>query len=383
MRFLHTGDWHVGRTLRGRSRNDEYAGALDQLVAIAVDESVDAVLVAGDVYDQRSVTPEADELIFETFLRLHAQRIPVVVIPGNHDSPARLNAFAPLLRQIDTTVVAKMLPPGHGGTVEITSKSSERALVSCLPFVSPRRFATATMLFDDVAATYTEFDRGMQSLLSAYSSGFEDDAVNVVLGHMFVTGARPGGGEREVTLGSDFAVSPAHLPATAHYVALGHIHRPQRIAAAPGPARYCGSLIQLDFGERNQDKSVVVVDARPGRRAAAKEIPITAGRSLIDLEGTLDDLEVRARDITDEFLRVTVKVDRPVPGIADRVRDLLGPNTLDVRLDYERVEERDRVAVRGLDPRDQFIAYYRDNHGVEPADELLGAFDRVSEEVAG
>ncbi|HZA39147.1 MAG TPA: exonuclease SbcCD subunit D [Actinomycetota bacterium] len=381
MRLLHTGDWHVGRSIRGRSREDEFSGALDEVVGIATDEKVDVVLIAGDIYDQRAVTPDADRLVFDVLLRLNSAGIPVVAVPGNHDSAARLEALAPLLERIGVSLVCRMRPPDQGGAVTVPAREgSHAARISCLPFVSPRHFSSATQLFEDVSAGYVEFDRGMGDLVSAYSRAFDETAINVVLGHMFVSGAQPGGGEREITIGADFAVSPARLPATANYVALGHIHKPQAVRGAPGPARYCGSLIQLDFGERDQDKSVVVVDAAPGRRAQTRAIPITSGRRLTDVAGTLDELEALAPKVGDAYLRATVKVDHPVPGIADRVRELL-PNVLDVRLEYERSEAEERPTLRGLEPSEQFVAYYRSHHATDPAEELLAAFNRVYEEV--
>jgi exonuclease SbcD len=382
MRFLHTGDWHVGRALRGRSRSNEFAAALDQVVDIAVSEDVDVVLVAGDLYDQRAVTAEADTIVFETLIKLFEAGIPVVAVPGNHDSVARLAALSPLLDRIGVTVVSKMKPPEAGGIVEVRGRNgTESALVACLPFVSPRRFSDATQLFDDLSAGYVSFEEGMGDLLGAFAGGFRNDRVNVVLGHMFVSGARPGGGERQITIGADYAVAPAKLPGTAHYIALGHIHRPQAVRAAPAPARYCGSLLQLDFGERDQTKSVVVVDAEPGRRARTKEIEISAGRSLLDVAGTLDELPAIADRVDDAFLRVTVRTDGPVTGIADRVRDIL-PNALDVRLEYEREEgPRPEMSLRGLEPREQFTAYYADRQGAEPPAELVAAFDRIHDEV--
>src|ERR671933_541325 len=104
MRFLHTSDWHVGKTIRGRPRTDEFAAALDEVVGIAHEERADAVLVAGDLYEHRSPTPEADALVFDAFVRLHEARIPVVAIPGNHDSATRLEALAKLLKPIDVAM---------------------------------------------------------------------------------------------------------------------------------------------------------------------------------------------------------------------------------------------------------------------------------------
>jgi DNA repair protein SbcD/Mre11 len=384
MRLLHTGDWHVGRTIRGRSRIDEFAAALDQVIEVAEDQQVDAVLVAGDIYDQRAITPDADRLVFDTFIRLHGLGIPVVAIPGNHDSAVRLEVLGVLLQRVGVTMACRIKPPAQGGVVEVSARDGpDRALIACVPFVSPRRFADAASDFVDVGRGFVAFDAGMGELLAAYERAFTAGAVNVVLGHMFISGATPGGGERQVTIGADYAVSPTRLPATASYVALGHIHRAQSVPGAPGPARYCGSLVQLDFGERRQQKSVVVIEAVPGRRAATTQIPITAGRELRDVSGTLDELQDLAAGAGDAYLRVTVNVDRPVPGLPDRVRDLL-PNALDVRLDYERSQENaSRDSLRSLDPRDQFIRYYRDHHDAEPSEELLAAFGRVAEEVAG
>jgi DNA repair protein SbcD/Mre11 len=384
MRLLHTGDWHIGRTIRGRSRMEEFAAALDQVVEIATASNVDAVLIAGDIFDQRTVSPEADRLIFETLIRLHSHEIAIVCIPGNHDSAGRLEALSVLLERIGVITVTRVRPPARGGVVDVPARDGgSRARVACLPFVSPRRFATAAGDFEDLASGYVAFDDGIGKMLTAYEAAFEPGSVNIVLAHLFVAGATPGGGERQITLGTDYAVSRARLPATASYVALGHIHRAQALLAAPAPARYCGSLLQLDFGEREQEKSVVIVDATPGRRAKTNVVPLTAGRQLRDVEGTIDEIERLAPEVGNAYLRVAVKVDQPVPGIADRVRELL-PNALDVRLDYERDEGTPRhVALRGLDPRDQFLSYYRDHHGVKPSDELLAAFARVAEEVTG
>jgi exonuclease SbcD len=383
MRFLHTGDWHVGRGLRGRSRGDEFAAALDEVVGVATSEGVDAVLVAGDLYDQRAVTADADTIVFETLIKLFEAGIPVLAVPGNHDSVARLAALAPLLDRIGVTVVPRMKPPKSGGFVEVPGRNgTESALVACLPFVSPRRFSDATQLFGDLSAGYVSFDEGMGDLLGAFADGFASNRVNVVLGHMFVSGAKPGGGERQVTIGADYAVSPAKLPGTAHYIALGHIHRPQAVRAAPAPTRYCGSLLQLDFGERDQAKSVVIVDAEPGRRARTKEVEISAGRTLLDVAGSIDELPALAGRVGDAYLRVTVRTEGPVPGIADRVREVL-PNALDVRLEYESAEgERPEISLRSLEPRDQFAAYYLDRQGAQPPEDLIAAFDRIHDEVA-
>src|SRR3954451_5518545 len=178
MRFLHTGDWHVGKAIRGRSRMDEFEGALDQVVEIAVEQRVDAVLHAGDLYEHRSAAPDADALVFETLLRLHGHGIPVVAIPGNHDSSARLEAFAGLLKAVGVDVASKVLPPAEGGVVLVPSRDgAETLVVACVPFVPERRFATAVDLFDSTEAWFQSYADGMGNLMDAMAGGFRGDAV--------------------------------------------------------------------------------------------------------------------------------------------------------------------------------------------------------------
>jgi exonuclease SbcD len=383
MRLLHTSDWHVGKTIRGRSRLEEFASALDEVAGIATQERVDAVLLAGDIYEHRSPAPEADRLVFETFVRLHHAGIPVVTIPGNHDSAMRMDALEKLLEAIGVVVVPRVVPPEAGGLVEIPSRDgTERALIACVPFVPERRFGDAASLFAATDEWYQGYAEGMGNLFAAMTEGFRDHAVNVLMAHVFTDGAIPGGGEHQVTIGIEYAVSPARLPATASYVALGHVHRPQPVRGAPSPTRYAGSLLQLDFGEREQTKSVAIVDAGPGRPAKVREVPLSAGRRLIDVEGTLDEILERGEALGDAYLRVFVQTDGPVPGLSERVRDTL-PHAVDVQLRYERQGTTpDGPPLSSLQPRDQFLSYYRREHGVEEVPGgLLAAFDEVLEDV--
>jgi exonuclease SbcD len=208
--------------------------------------------------------------------------------------------------------------------------------------------------------------------------------VNLVLAHLLVDGARVGTGERELHLGQIYGLDPQQLPSRVQYIALGHLHRPQEILA-PAKARYPGSLIELDFGEQEQEKSVVVLDAQPQRPPCVELVDVTAGRRLRTVEGTLDDLRRLADERSDDFLRVRVKAERPEPGLAERVKELL-PNALDVAVDHPRDGERppgERSRGRGrLAPGQLFAAYYEHRHQTPPSPELQQLFDRIHEEVA-
>ncbi len=378
MRFLHTGDWHVGKTLRGRGRLEEYAAALDEVVGIAQQENVDAVLLAGDVYEQRSPVPEADEIVFDCFVRLHEARIPIVVIPGNHDAAVRLGAIGKLARPLGVHVAPRIARPEDGGVIEVANRGGDEAMiVACLPFIPERHYGDAAELFESAAKWHQGYADGVGALLDGFAQSFRPDRVNVMLAHLFATGATLGGGEREVSITINYAVPPSRLPGTASYIALGHIHKPQNVPGAPAPARYPGSLIQLDFGEVDQRKSVTIVDAKPGTPAKVREVPLTAGRKLIDMHGTLDELRAKAATIGDAFVRATVLTEGPVPGIAAQVRDFL-PNALQVTPSYERADEQGRSErLSSLAPRDQFLSYHRSSHAAEPHESLMEAFDEV------
>ena len=383
MRFLHTADWHVGKRLRGRSRDEETARALDQVVAMAADERADAVLIAGDLYEHRTVSPEADLIVFDTLARLRDSGAKVVVIPGNHDSWQRLEALGKLLVPLGIIGVPRVLRPTQGGVVEVPSRDgSEAMLVACIPFVPERRFGDAAALFEDRASAYTAYDEGMGAVMHGMAAAFRRDRVNVLLAHMMVDGAKTGGGEHELTIGMTYAVSPSRLPGTANYVALGHLHRPQAVPASPSPTRFAGSLLQLDFGEVEQSKSVALVEAHPGKPATVHTLPVTAGRRLIDLRGAFDQVAALADSVGDAYLRVFVQTDGPVPGIAERVREIM-PNAVWVETVYERTDAPLLEAgMRTLQPRDQFLSYYRHAHGAEPAGGLMDAFDELYAEAA-
>ena len=385
MRFLHTADWHVGKPLRGRSRMDEYAKALEQVAGIAVDRKVDAVLLAGDVFDSPAPPPEAEKLVYDFLARLLPERIACVVIAGNHDHPRKLAALATLLERLRIHVRPDVRPPDQGGVVKLASRDGkEEARIAVLPFVPERRVVDACMVMDAEHKWFDAYATRIEDILAALVKGLPSNTVNLVLAHLLVAGARVGTGERELHLGQVYGVNPQQLPSTVQYIALGHLHRPQEVLA-PAKTRYPGSLIELDFGEQEQDKSVVVLDAQPQRPPSIELVEVTAGRRLRSVEGTLDDLQRLADERSDDYLRVRVKAERPEPGLAERVKELL-PNALDVTVDHPRdggkaQDERGKGRVK-LAPAQLFAAYYEYRHETPPPPELQQLFEQVHEEAA-
>jgi DNA repair protein SbcD/Mre11 len=384
VRLLHTADWHVGKPLRGRSRMEEYARALEQVARVARDRKVDAVLVAGDIFDSPAPPPEAEKLVYDFLARLVSERIACVLIAGNHDHPKKLGALASLLEGLRIHVRPEVRPPDQGGIVSLASRDGkEEARVAVLPFVPERRVVDACTVMDAEHEWFEEYSKRIEQILAALVKGLPATSVNIVLAHLLVDGARVGTGERELHLGQVYGVNPQQLPSTVQYVALGHLHRPQEVLA-PAKTRYPGSLIELDFGEQEQEKSVVVLDARPQRPPDIELVPVTAGRRLRTVEGALDDLQRLADERSDDYLRVRVKAEAPTPGLADRVKELL-PNALDVTVDHPRDAgaQPERGKGRGkLAPAQLFAAYYEHRNQAPPPKELQQLFDQLHEEAA-
>jgi exonuclease SbcD len=381
MRILHTADWHVGKTLARRPRLDEAEAAIKEVVGIAADAKVDLVLVSGDIFEHLVPSPEAEVIVYESLLALEQLRIPVLLIPGNHDSPKRWQAIAPLLQRFSVHVISDVRRPDKGGIVEIPARDgSMAAQIAALPWVGEKRLVSAAELMGLAEASAQIYADELARLIRALCAPLDPARCTIFTGHLFVSGAAIGGGERSLTIGQTYAVTPQSMP-DVQYVALGHVHRPQRVPGCAVPARYAGSLLQLDFGEVEQKKSVVLVELWPGRPAEVQEIPITAGKHLIDVSGTLDELEAHRGSEASAFLRVTLKADGYQPGLGDQVRELL-PHAIEVRLEYPHAETKAAETLRGIPPREQFARYYEARHGSPPVEAMLGLFSELLDEVS-
>lgn len=389
MRFLHTSDWHVGKALRNRSRDDEYAEALAQVLDIARRSQVDAVLVAGDVFDSAVPSPEAERIVFEFLRELAGARIPAVIAGGNHDHPKRLNAFGQILDLVGIYVRGEPATADEGGVLEMRSRDgSETAVIAVLPWVSERKVRDFESLMEG-GKHFADYAEGVARMMAHLARSFRPGCVNVLVSHVMLDGAIVGGegaGERPLHVGQTYAVRPQRLPSGAHYVALGHVHRPQEVKELSGRGYYAGSLLQLDFGEAGQQKSVYLVDCAPNRPARVEAVPLSAGRQLRDIGSpqkglTLEELKHLAAEAGNAYLRVFVRVDRPFPGLADQVRELL-PGAVDIVVERtdKTAEKRDPDLMR-LNPQEMFATYYRRTHSAEPSEALMGLFNRLYQEV--
>ncbi len=278
MRILHTADWHLGRTLEGRSRLGEQAQFMDELVEIVEKEEVDLLLMAGDVYDNANPPAEAEELFYESLARLTANgRTALVLIAGNHDHPDRLAAATPLLKGKNLYLLGRPTQE----TLLLKTAKGEEAVLYALPYPSESR------LRESFGERFTEgemqgaYDERVAALFGEAARRFRPDTVNLAMSHLFVRGGVESESEREIQVGGAYTVSPSSLPAGAHYVALGHLHRPQDVNGSKAPARYAGSPLAYSFSEAGYTKSVTLIEAEAGASPSIREIYLSSGKPLV------------------------------------------------------------------------------------------------------
>jgi exonuclease SbcD len=343
VKLLHTADWHVGKQLRGRSRAEEHRRVLAEIAQVAAAEQVDVVLVVGDLFETAAPTPEAQAIVWDALLQLRATGADVVVVAGNHDNAFTFEAFRPLCAAAGIVLLGHPAPADAGGLVRLTARDGTAVSLGLLPFVSQRYAVRARELFELTGSdAVVEYAATIRDLIARLEANFDPDGVNLLAVHATVANARLGGGERESQTVFDYYVPPTVFPASAHYVALGHLHRAQEVPAA-APAWYSGSPIQVDFGEEQDDKYVLVVEAQPRSRAVVRQVRLTTPEQLRTVRGTLAELEAAAPSYGDAWLRVVVH-DAPRAGLADDVRALL-PRAVDVRVDSP--SEHDDEPARG------------------------------------
>jgi exonuclease SbcD len=301
VRILHTADWHVGKTIRGRSRADEHKAVLSEIVEIASHDAADMVFVAGDLFETAAPAPESEKIVYSALVQLAGVAEHVVVIGGNHDNQRRLEAIRPLAESTNLHILPSIARPDAGGVLELDMRSGEAARIALLPFVSQRGIVRADDLMeadaDDHAVAYR--DR-LSRVVEALCRDCNADAVNLLVAHAMVDGGKLGGGERDAHTIFEYSIPPTAFPAHLHYVALGHLHRAQSL---PGrvPIEYCGSPLHLDFGEEMDEKSVAVIEAKPGKPARTERIGLSKGRRLRTVKGTLEELQKRASEFGDDY----------------------------------------------------------------------------------
>ncbi len=363
MKILHTSDWHVGKVLKGRDRYDEHEAVLRSIIQTARAEDVDLVLIAGDLFETSAPSPKAQGLVMRALLALREDGRQVVAIAGNHDNPNLIDSvYRPVLGELGLHILGTPKAPDSGGTLSLTTRAGERATVAAMPFLSQRyAVRAAELLLHENAEHALDYARRVAAIIGTLTAQFTTDSVNIVMAHATLLGGRRGGGERDVQTTFEYEVPSSIFPSSAHYAALGHLHRQQEIPA-PCPAFYSGSPLAIDFGEEGNEAGALIVTASPGIRADARRVAVLGGRPLMTLRGSLDQVLADGEQAGDAYLRV-ILAEKARAGLGDLVREKL-PNALEVQLDEahrprpgQHGSNGDKPSRAGRSPRQLFGDY--------------------------
>lgn len=285
MKFIHTSDWHLGRSLCNHSLLDDQAYVLDQIVHYAQHHQADALVIAGDVYD-RAIPPAAAVTLLNDFLnRMHVLKIPVIIIPGNHDSADRLGFAATQLDLTGVHIIAdfeRMQQP-----VTISSTTGTLHFYG-IPFADPEPVRLFSQ--QDIGS----YEDAHRYLISRIRQNMPEEGAHVLISHCFLAGSQESESERPLTVGGSDQVS-ASLFDGFSYVALGHIHGPQ--AFREGRIRYSGSPLKYSFSEEKHSKGVLLVEIDGAGKATSTALPLKPMHDVRSIQGKLNDLiEAAASD---------------------------------------------------------------------------------------
>lgn len=406
MRFIHTSDWHLGQTLHNFDRAYEHQCFLDWLLATLVQEQADALLVAGDIFDTANPSAAAQKLFYR-FLQQAKQRLPhlnIVIIAGNHDSPGRLEAPAPLLETLDVQVVG-FVPRLEDGSIDISrlvlplldAHGQVQAWCLAIPFLRPGDVPRVELPPESSADPYLLGIATLyqQALDYALSQRQPEQAI-IALGHCHMVGGEVSeDSERRIVIGGTEALSANIFGPEIAYAALGHLHLAQRVGKQEH-LRYCGSPLPLSFAEVDYRHQVLCVDL--DGNTVKQVLPLFTPRAVpllripaqpAPLEQVLAELTALALEPEPDlqrqpYLEVRVQLEAPEPGLRAQIEAAIAGKTLRLA----KIETRLRAgssaepithaeALEHLQPEDIFKSLYRSRYEQEAPADLCAALGEL------
>ncbi|OMD83739.1 MULTISPECIES: exonuclease SbcCD subunit D [Paenibacillus] len=382
MRILHTGDWHLGRTLEGRSRQKEQEQFIDELVEIADFHKVDLIMMAGDVYDSVNPPAASEQLFYEAAARLTSGGRPLVVIAGNHDQPERVSSVSPLVLRQGITLVG--LPTSEPVKVH-AARTGEIAKIAALPYPSEARLGELLAGDSGEEELRLAYSARVGKLMQLLGREFTPQTVNLAMSHIYVLGGVESDSERPIQVGGAYTVDPSALSCGAQYTALGHLHRAQRVKGE-GMIRYSGSPLAYSFSEAGQAKSVTLIDVAPGGEPTFEEIYLRCGRPLVRWSSTGGLQEVynwldEGRDAT-AFIDLEIRLSEAMSmNDIQRLRKSR-EGIIHIRPIYPQMElELEQISRSRMPVQELFRKFYqRQTGGAEPEDRLIELFLQLTEE---
>ena len=369
MRILHTSDWHLGQHFMGKSRQAEHQALIAWLLAQVDEQAVDAVLIAGDIFDSGTPPSYARELYSQLVVRLHEAGVALLLLGGNHDSVATLGENRDLLACLGSTVIATASDPA-AQVVVLPQRNGEPGCIVCaIPFIRPR-----DVLQSQAGQSAEDKQLSLQAAIQAhYNAVFAAACARrteltsqlgrklplIATGHLTTVGASTSESVREIYVGALEAFPSSAFP-PADYIALGHIHRPQKVGGLEH-IRYCGSPIPLSFDEARQQKEVLLVDLNEAGLQAVCALPVPRFQGLASISGSLATLAgpvgAAAAEGTRErptWLEVTVAEDDYLADLPARIETLTAGWPVEVlRIRRQRGNATTQLAAEALETLDE------------------------------
>jgi exonuclease SbcD len=347
MKILHTSDWHLGRLLYGRRRYKEFEGFLDWMSSTIDRLEIDCLLVAGDIFDTTTPSHRSQELYFRFLTRVSRSRCRhVVIIAGNHDSPSLINAPRSLLEALDIHVVGQVTDTVEDEVILLRdAQGAPEAIVCAVPYLHDRFVRSV----DAGESPETKEEKLLAGILDHYEKvatvatsirdEIDPNIPLIAMGHLFTAGGLTldGDGVRGLYVGTITHINPSILAKNFDYVALGHLHVPQRVGGSDA-IRYSGSPIPMGFGEAKQQKSVVVVTFE-GRKPLIEIVEIPRFQRLERIEGDRDFLLGEISRIRASKESTWLEVVHSGNTVAGDLKDSLGEATRDSPIDILKVKD--------------------------------------------
>ncbi|KXG43576.1 exonuclease SbcCD subunit D [Tepidibacillus decaturensis] len=397
MRVLHTADWHLGKTLEGRDRQNEQIEVMDEICQIADDEKIDLVLIAGDIYQSVNPPAWAEHLFYETIHRLsNYGKRGVVVIAGNHDQPERIRAANPLadkqgiyLLGLPTDEIYPSQLKNHGqvyaektgiGWLELyLPTANQTAMVSTLPYPSESRLKQLFHESADVKEIRESYSAFVHQWFQSQRSIFRANTVNLAMSHLFVQGGQASDSEIEIQVGGAYTVNPIHIPDFFQYIALGHLHRPQDVKGTLSLTRYAGSPLAYSFSEANHKKSVTIFDVNPNDSVQPYEIYLSSGKLLIQkkIKNGIPELEEWLTNEGTTPAWIDLELHMPHPLSMEEIQRIRKMNEgfIHIRVVTPELEQAmEAIEMQSKQPSELFKRFYQQRIGAEPRKEIVDLF---------
>lgn len=301
MRILHTADWHIGKKLHKHELSRDFDLFIQWLCETIKKNSVDLLLVSGDVFDLANPSSEARRQYYKALMVLRQLDCKIILTGGNHDSPAMLDAPQHLLRELDMHVVGGLPENLEDVVIPVHDKEGKlEMVVAALPYLRDSDLRTS--------GNGNSYEERIENIRSGIQNTFQEAArickekypeiPAIAMGHLFAAGMETSDSERDIQIGNEAAFDASQFGNEFNYIALGHIHKPQRVAADV-PTYYSGSPIPLSFSERVDEKCILLLDTKKGWIPESIRIPVF--RKLLKISGNIEELQQKLGDLEDQY----------------------------------------------------------------------------------